>query len=325
MYTSEPMSDATSPALRIQNVVATVRVATVLNLDELAKRIPGAEYDKKKFPGLVLRLSSPKVAALVFTPGKIVLTGMPHPDVLPAAFSCVLEALRTAGAEIELFDPPRVVNIVSSGTFGVNPGDQGDNEDRGRDAGVLINGQSANVKGLIARIRTSGLDLVADLSTDFGTTLSSSTFRITGGGANFQIGPQVNSDGLLSIGIPSITTSNLGDSSNGFLNSLGSGGDTRITDTNNHPTAAAIVQSAIEQIATLSGRLGGFQANQVETNLNSVRVALENVQASESTIRDTDYAVEVANLTRAQILVQSTTQILGLANQLPQNVLSLLR
>lgn len=212
-----------------------------------------------------------------------------------------------------------------TGTFGVNPGDQGDNEDRGRDAGVLINGQSANVKGLIARIRTSGLDLVADLSTDFGTTLSSSTFRITGGGANFQIGPQVNSDGLLSIGIPSITTSNLGDSSNGFLNSLGSGGDTRITDSNNHPTAAAIVQSAIEQIATLSGRLGGFQANQVETNLNSVRVALENVQASESTIRDTDYAVEVANLTRAQILVQSTTQILGLANQLPQNVLSLLR
>ena len=88
------MNHATVPALKIQNVVATVKVATVLNLDELAERIPGAEYDKKKFPGLVLRLSSPKVAALVFTPGKIVLTGMPHPDVLPAAFSSVLEALR---------------------------------------------------------------------------------------------------------------------------------------------------------------------------------------------------------------------------------------
>ncbi|OQZ06943.1 MAG: hypothetical protein B6D36_02400, partial [Planctomycetes bacterium UTPLA1] len=111
----------------------------------------------------------------------------------------------------------------------------------------------------------------------------------------------------------------------GFLNSIGTGGTAAITDSANHPTAAAIVSSAITQVAILSGRLGGFQANQIETNLNSQRIALENVQASESTIRDTDYASEVSRLTRAQILVQSTTQILGLANQLPQNVLSLLR
>lgn len=111
------MIDATVPALRIQNVVATVRVATVLNLDELAGRIPGAEYDKKKFPGLVLRRSSPKVVALIFTPGKIVLTGIRHPDVLPSAFSSVLDALLAAGAVLEPFDPPRVVNIVSSGSF----------------------------------------------------------------------------------------------------------------------------------------------------------------------------------------------------------------
>jgi flagellin len=78
-------------------------------------------------------------------------------------------------------------------------------------------------------------------------------------------------------------------------------------------------------VSTLSGRLGGFQANQVETNLNSLRVALENVTASESSIRDTDFSAEVARLTRAQILQQSTTQILGLANQIPQSVLSLLR
>jgi transcription initiation factor TFIID TATA-box-binding protein len=112
------MRDATAPTLKIQNVVATVRVATALDLDTLAKRIPGAEYDKKKFPGLVLHKTSPKVAALIFGPGKIVLTGMQHPDVLPSAFAMVLEILRAAGAELEPFDPPRVVNIVSSGTFG---------------------------------------------------------------------------------------------------------------------------------------------------------------------------------------------------------------
>jgi len=212
-----------------------------------------------------------------------------------------------------------------SGQFTVNPGDKGDSEDAGRDAGVLVNGQAASVDGLVARIRSSGLDVLADLSTSFGTTLGSTSFGITGGGANFQIGPNVNSDGLISIGIPSITTSNLGSTTYGFLNSIGTGGANAITDSDNQPTAAQIVSASITQVSVLSGRLGGFQSNQIETNLNSQRVALENVQASESTIRDTDYASEVANLTRSQILVQSTTQILGLANQIPSGVLSLLR
>lgn len=212
-----------------------------------------------------------------------------------------------------------------SGTFTVNPGDKGDYLDAGRDAGVLINGQAASVQGLVARIRSSGLDVVADLTTSFGTALGSTGFGVTGGGANFQIGSTVNSDGLLSIGVPSITTSNLGAPTIGFLNTIGTGGANTITNFSNQPAAAAIVGEAITQVSVLSGRLGGFQANQIETNLNSQRVALENVKASESSIRDTDYASEVSNLTRAQILVQSTTQILGLANQIPQNVLALLR
>ena len=212
-----------------------------------------------------------------------------------------------------------------SGTFNINPGDTGDNEDHGRDAGVLINGQAASVDGLTASIRSSGLDVVADLSQNFGTSLGSTSFGVTGGGADFQIGSNVNSDGLVSIGVPSISTSNLGDTTYGFLNTLGTGGANALTDPSKQPSAAQIVSAAITQVAVLSGRLGGFQSNQIETNLNSQRVALENVQASESTIRDTDYASEVANLTRSQILVQSTTQILGLANQIPQSVLTLLR
>ncbi|MCZ6816265.1 MAG: flagellin [Planctomycetota bacterium] len=211
-----------------------------------------------------------------------------------------------------------------SGTFTVNAGDQGDTRDAGRDAGVLVNGQLATVDGLIASIRTNGLDFVADLTQSFGTALGSSTFGITGGGALFQIGPDVNADGLVSIGIPTISTSNLGNSVDGFLNSIGTGGSASLVG-GNFVTAEGIIKSAIEQVSVLSGRLGGFQANQLETNINSRRVAFENVTAAESAIRDTDYSVEVANLTRAQILVQSTTQILGLANQLPQNVLLLLR
>ena len=84
-------------------------------------------------------------------------------------------------------------------------------------------------------------------------------------------------------------------------------------------------QEAINQVAIIRGRLGGLQKNQIETNINSQRVSLENVQAAESAIRDSDIASEVAAMTRAQILVQSTTSVLGIANQQPQSVLSLLR
>jgi flagellin len=57
----------------------------------------------------------------------------------------------------------------------------------------------------------------------------------------------------------------------------------------------------------------------------SLNETLANLQEAESSIRDADFAQESANLTRAQILVQSGTNVLALANQNPQNVLSLLR
>lgn len=215
------------------------------------------------------------------------------------------------------------VNTIS-GTFTVTPGDQGDTRDNGRDAQVFINGQQASVEGLIARIRSGGLDLELDLTQPFGTSIGSDTFNITGGGANFQIGPDVNANGRVSMGIASITTANLGNSVEGFLNELRSGGSATLTNSETLPIAEQIVKAAVSQISTLSGRLGGFQANQVETNLNSLRVALENVTAAESAIRDTDYSVEVSNLTRAQILLQTTIQTLGVANTLPQTAVALL-
>ncbi|GMU21093.1 MAG: flagellin [Phycisphaerae bacterium] len=196
--------------------------------------------------------------------------------------------------------------------------------DTGVDAGVLINGQTASVDGLKASLRANGLDLVLEMTSDRGTTLGTSTFDITGGGATFQIGPQVNASGQVSIGIPSVGTTNLGNAVVGFLNTIKGSGTSSLLG-GNFSAAENIVVEAISQVAIIRGRLGGLQKNQIETNINSQRVALENVQAAESAIRDADIAVEAAALTRAQILVQSTTSILGVANQLPQNVLSLLR
>ena len=65
--------------------------------------------------------------------------------------------------------------------------------------------------------------------------------------------------------------------------------------------------------------------NRFEHTINSVNVAIENLSASESRIRDTDMAAEMVNFTRSNILQQAGTAMLAQANQAPQSVLSLLR
>ena len=65
--------------------------------------------------------------------------------------------------------------------------------------------------------------------------------------------------------------------------------------------------------------------NRFESTINSLNVAVENLSASESRIRDTDMAAEMVNFTRAQILSQAGTAMLAQANQAPQGVLRLLQ
>ncbi len=89
-------------------------------------------------------------------------------------------------------------------------------------------------------------------------------------------------------------------------------------------TDSTTVQTAITAISTQRASLGAFQ-NRFEHTINSVNVAIENLSASESRIRDTDMASEMMNFTRSQILSQAGTAMLAQANQAPQGILSLLR
>lgn len=195
--------------------------------------------------------------------------------------------------------------------------------DRGVDVTALINGQVANADGLEVNVRTVGLDTRLFLAPAFAGVLSSTTYVITGGGARFQIAPELTTNGQVSIGLNSTTTGNLGNAVIGYLNSLRSGQANEVAR-GNFLAAERIVNIAINQIASQRGRLGGLQKNQIETNINSQQVQLENVTASESSIRDADLAVEISRLTRAQILVQATQLTLQIANQQPQAVLQLL-
>ncbi len=105
-------------SLTVTNIVASVKVADVLNLEALARVIPGADYNKKRFSGLVYRQSSPKFAALLFTSGKVNLVGVHHPDAVGSAFETLLEVLRTAGVDLAPDPQPRIVNLVASGHLG---------------------------------------------------------------------------------------------------------------------------------------------------------------------------------------------------------------
>ncbi|MCX6400752.1 MAG: flagellin [Propionibacteriales bacterium] len=90
-----------------------------------------------------------------------------------------------------------------------------------------------------------------------------------------------------------------------------------ITDSNT-------VQTEITSISTQRAELGAIQ-NRFEHTINNVNVAIENLSASESRIRDTDMAQEMMSLTRSQILSQAGTAMLAQANSAPNGVLQLLR
>ena len=87
---------------------------------------------------------------------------------------------------------------------------------------------------------------------------------------------------------------------------------------------ASGLDTAIKTVSTSRATLGATQ-NRLEHKINNLNVAVENLSASESRIRDTDMASEMMNFTRSQILSQAGTAMLAQANQAPQGVLQLLR
>jgi len=134
-----------------------------------------------------------------------------------------------------------------------------------------------------------------------------------GTGGTFQVGPRDGAVHRIEI--------NVGDmrASSANLN-LGS---TSLDTLSSAQSAISRIDLAITKVANQRGDLGAFQ-NRLSFNIRVNETAVENIQASESFIRDADVASEIAAFTRAQILVQSGTALLAQANVLPQNALSLL-
>ena len=198
--------------------------------------------------------------------------------------------------------------------------------DNGEDVLALINGGLALGDGLDVSLRSSTLNIKLGLTVAAAQTLTAGTphtFTITGGGANYQIGPSVNTSQQVGFGIQSVAAHKLGNAVVGFLNTVVTGGANSLV-AGKAAEASLVIDAAIDDISGLRGRLGAFERNTLRTTVRSSQVALENLISAESQVRDTDFASEAALLTRAQILVNAGVSTLAIANTSAQSVLALL-
>ena len=106
--------------------------------------------------------------------------------------------------------------------------------------------------------------------------------------------------------------------------SLGAAATPTGAPTGANATPLQAIDDALQQVDDLRSHLGAIQ-NRFESTIANLNNTVTNLSAARSRIEDADYAVEVSNMTRAQILQQAGTSVLAQANQVPQGVLSLLR
>jgi len=154
---------------------------------------------------------------------------------------------------------------------------------------------------------------------DLASTGGTETINNTDQSLVFQIGANVGQTAR--IGLRNMSASSLGKNLPGNLYTSLAGID--VTTVQGAQDAQAVVDAAINEVSTTRGTLGTFQKNTLESNLRNLRIASQNLTASESRIRDTDMAKEISNFTKNQILLQAGTAMLAQANQVPQVVLSL--
>ncbi len=104
--------------IKIENVVASTSLGERLDLNAIAAALDSAEYDPKRFPGLIYRLKEPKTAALLFASGKVVCTGAKNLEQVKTAISKVVRLIEAAGIMIKIEPTIEVQNIVATSDLG---------------------------------------------------------------------------------------------------------------------------------------------------------------------------------------------------------------
>ncbi len=112
------MEDKKYESLKIENIVASGGIADSIDLEMISNKIENCELNTKRFPGAVYRILDPKMATLIFSSGKVVLTGLRDKNALERGLKLVISNITEAG--VKCFDEPQVAitNIVCSYDIG---------------------------------------------------------------------------------------------------------------------------------------------------------------------------------------------------------------
>ncbi|MBR7615001.1 MULTISPECIES: flagellin [Citrobacter] len=148
-------------------------------------------------------------------------------------------------------------------------------------------------------------DLVAAKATKTGGTLTANAVAYT-----------VDANGVVSQGGETTFVKNAGTANASLVKQSQASEATR--------NQLKLIDTALAQVDTLRGDLGAVQ-NRFDSTITNLGNTVNNLTSARSRIEDADYATEVSNMSKAQILQQAGTSVLAQANQVPQNVLSLLR
>lgn len=229
----------------------------------------------------------------------------------------------------EAFGDAASVNVISnvaaattSTGFGTSTiAGVGDNIEITVDGGTAIEGVGNTVTVDSGSANGLTLQIAADTDPVSTVTGAQGTVTATNNSLVFQIGPNQNQTANITVGRVNPQSLGIGVSGNQFSNL----DEIDVTSASKSQDALGVIDAAIDEITNLRGDLGAFQQNTLNSTANNLRATLENSINAESVIRDTDFAEEISKFTSNQVLVQAATSVLGNANQLPQQVLSLLQ
>lgn len=112
------MADKKYDSLKIENIVASGVIADSIDLTEVSKKVKNCELNTKRFPGAVYRLENPKIASLIFSSGKVVLTGIRNQQALVEGLNIIITSLKKAGVKTHKEPKVAITNMVCSYDMG---------------------------------------------------------------------------------------------------------------------------------------------------------------------------------------------------------------